>query len=175
MIYIGIDNGVSGSIAVLDNSGKVLLFEQTPIKSERNYTKEEHFLNRLDHAKLKELFFLVFKLNDNSTENIKIYIERPMVNPMRWKASMSAIRCLESLLVVLEQLKLDKSYEYIDSKEWQKAMLPKSVIKKGSEKLKKSGIRVSKKLFPSVKITTDADALLIAEYYRKKIYKRRVL
>jgi len=165
-MILAIDNGVSGSIACLNKNGKVILFLPTPVKKELNYTKEKAWLNRLDHHALKELLFFIFRENDNSFENISVYIERPMINPMRWKASMSAIRCLEALVVVLEEVKLPSPTKYIDSKEWQKTMLPSGL--KGADELKRAGVNVAERMFPGRKFIPDADALLMAEYLRRK-------
>jgi len=57
-------------------------------------------------------------------------------------------------------------YEYIDSKEWQKVLLPKGI--KGSDELKKASLDIGKRMFPTLKIKKDADGLLIAEYLRRK-------
>lgn len=48
MIFIGIDNGVSGSIGIIDEEGKAHLFP-TPTKSDLNYqkTKVKH-ITRID-------------------------------------------------------------------------------------------------------------------------------
>jgi hypothetical protein len=67
-------------------------------------------------------------------------------------------------LIALEESQW--AYEYIDSKEWQKSLLPKGL--KGSEELKKASLDVGKRLFPSLDIKKDADGLLIAEYLRRK-------
>ena len=54
-------------------------------------------------------------------------IERPMVNPKRFEATVSALRALEATLIVLESLNIGK--EYCDSKGWQKALLPYISVK----------------------------------------------
>jgi hypothetical protein len=87
-----------------------------------------------------------------------------MVNSTRFNASLSAIRALEATLIALEESKLP--YEYIDSKEWQKHLLPKGL--KGSDELKKASLDIGKRLFPSLELKKDADGVLIAEYLRRK-------
>ena len=57
-------------------------------------------------------------------------------------------------------------YEYIDSKEWQKILLPKGL--KGSDELKKASLDVGKRMFPELNLKKDADGLLIAEFLRRK-------
>ena len=78
---------------------------------------------------------------------------------------MSAIRALEATLIALEILEMP--YEYIDSKEWQKGLLPEGL--KG-EALKPASLDVGRRLFPKIdfKGFADADSLLIAEYQRKR-------
>jgi hypothetical protein len=88
-------------------------------------------------------------------------IERSMINPMRWVASVSAIRCLEATEIILEELQIP--YQFIDSKEWQKVLLPSGL--KGDQ-LKKAADDVAKRLFPKQTIV-NSDSLLIAEYCRR--------
>jgi len=159
MIYIGIDNGVSGSISVIDPNGNIHYFK-TPVIRSLNYTKTKAWLNRINVSVLK--IILEPFTNDLSQPCICL-LERPMLNPGRFKASISALRALEATLIVLEQLKIP--YEYIDSKEWQKRLLPNGLEK---EELKIASTEVAKRLFPSIEIKKDgdADSLLIAEYAR---------
>ena len=151
--FIGIDNGVTGAITILSESGTVLKHIKTPVKKCLNYTKKKAFMNRIDFPKLKT----------ELTANWDFFcmIERPMVNPMRWVASVSALRCLEATEIILEELQIP--YQFIDSKEWQKALLPSGL--KGDQ-LKKAANDVAKRLFPKQDIV-NADSLLIAEYCRR--------
>ncbi|MHC4574385.1 MAG: hypothetical protein ACYS76_09690 [Planctomycetota bacterium] len=43
--YVGIDNGVTGSIAILQENN---LFFEIPIKKELSYTKKKQYISRLD-------------------------------------------------------------------------------------------------------------------------------
>ena len=155
-IFIGIDNGVTGGITILYESGKVLKHIKTPIKNCLNYTKKKAFMNRVAFQELKTIL-------GNSTyyHDSFCMIERPMVNPMRWIASVSALRCLEATEIILEELQIP--YQFIDSKEWQKALLPSEL--KGDQ-LKKAALDIGKRLFPKQDIV-NADSLLIAEYCRR--------
>ena len=106
------------------------------------------------------------KLFDGYNKNdIRVICERPMINPTRWKASMSAIRCWEAQLIILEVLGV--SHQFVDSKEWQKMMLPKGI--KGSDEQKKASKDIGKRLFPSLADFkhTDFDGILIAEFARR--------
>ena len=151
--FIGIDNGVSGAITILDERTNVIIHINTPIKNHLNYTKKKAFINRIDFIVLRDILF--------TCQNSFCMIERPMVNPMRWNASVSALRCVEATEILLELLEIP--YQFIDSKEWQKALLPSGLKK---EQLKKAADSVAKRLFPKLKIV-NSDSVLIAEYCRR--------
>lgn len=152
---IGIDNGVTGGVTILSELGTVLLHIKTPVKKHLSYTKKKAFINRIDFPQLK------IELEKAGSDTF-CYIERPMINPGRWVASVSAIRCLEATEILLEELQIP--FQFLDSKEWQKALLPSGLIK---DELKRAADDVSKRLFPKLKVV-NADCLLIAEYCRRK-------
>lgn len=157
MNFIGIDNGVSGSVAVVCNEG-CRFYSPTPIFKDLNYTKAKSWVNRV-HTMTLSNYLATFK------EDCIVAIERPMVNPGRFKATVSALRALEATLIVLEGNKMP--YQFIDSKEWQKKMLPSGL--QGDE-LKWASNSVCKRLFPDIELKGpgDGDSLLIAEYLRRK-------
>jgi len=159
-IFFSIDNGVSGSLGFIHPDGKAS-FYLTPIKKCLNYTKVARYVNRIDVFKLKEIITNELK----EERNVICALERPMINPTRFQASLSAIRALEATLVVLEELKIP--YCYIDSKEWTK-ILPSGL--EGSEQLKAASLDIGKRLFPDLSpmFKKDADGILIAEYLRQK-------
>jgi len=158
--YIGIDNGVSGSVGVISDSGKAVWFKM-PVKNELSYTKTKKFINRVDIPALAELFNCVVPLD----ADIVCRIERPMVNPTRFNATLSAIRCLEAVQIFLEGRKVP--YGFIDSKEWQKRMLPAGLH--GSDELKAAADTVCRRLFPSISIKAGGgDSLMIAQYLKEK-------
>lgn len=159
-LFIGIDNGVSGSIGLVFENG-YCDFVLTPVFKELNYQKKVKYLNRIN---VKELRFYLNKHIEGCSSCIAL-LERPMVNPGRFDATVSALRALEATLIVLEDLKIPM--QYVDSKEWQKAMLPKGV--KGSSELKKASLDIGKRLFPQFKdiYKTDADGILIAEWAKR--------
>lgn len=162
-LYVGIDNGASGTVSVLSAGGSVLLHEKTPTRSEQSYTKDAKNITRIVVPKLRQL------LHPVSGATYFVYLERPFVNPQMFKASLSAIRALEATLIAIEELQdehgVDMRYSYIDSKEWQKVLLPAGL--KGSDVLKKAAVDVARRLFPHVG-SKDADSLLIAEYGRRR-------
>lgn len=158
---IGIDNGTSGSIGIV--GGDTPLFIKTPKYMQQSYTKKKQNISRLDIKKFRE--FLVLNVD---TSNCKAILERPLVNPGAFKTTMSAMRCLEAQLIVLEELNIP--YEYVDSKEWQKVMLPNGT--KGTSELKKASLDIGCRIFPMcsdvIKKQKDADGILIAEWARRK-------
>jgi len=100
-------------------------------------------------------------------DRIRAFIERPYMNPKGFKATASALRCLEATLISIERA-AGLSYEYIDSKQWQKVMLPKGC--KGPD-LKTTSRDIGCRLFPEhtkvIRKHKDADSLLIAEWARR--------
>ena len=159
-LFCGIDNGVSGSFAILSEDGKVQAFFKPPTVSGQDYTQKIQNVTRIVTTRLKEL------LSPYRDAKIMCFLERPMINATRFRASLSAIRAFEATLIVLDDLSLP--YDFVDSKAWQKALLPAGL--KGSDELKKASLDVGKRLFPSIdfKGLKDADSLLIAEYQRRK-------
>jgi hypothetical protein len=155
--YIGIDNGVSGSIGIIPMSGINARFHHTPTFSTLDYTKEKKNITRIDHEELKEILV--------DFRNPFAFIERPMVNPGRFAATASALRAMESTLIALDTLAIP--YRFIDSQEWQKAILPKGI--KGADNWKRASLIMGKQLFPQFKneFKSDADGLLIAEWARR--------
>jgi len=158
--FLGCDNGTTGNIGVIAPSET--LYFPMPVKKELNYTKQKQFLHRVD---VEKLFGWMKALKETNSEGCFCLVERPMINPQRWKPSMSAIRCLEATLIVLELLKIP--FQYIDSKQWQKELLPKGLKK---DELKKASLDIGKRLFPQIDWTKfkDADGLLIAEWGQRK-------
>lgn len=163
-IYAAIDNGVSGSIAVIHPDGTVF-YEATPVVRCLNYTKTKAWINRLDYAKFKAI--LEEQLVKPELPMI-LLLERPMIMPARFKATVSAIRCDEAQRGMLDLLKIP--FVYFDSKQWQrdgkntKGMLPSGM--EGDE-LKVASKQIGQQLFPKCKIKKDADALLMAEFARR--------
>lgn len=160
--YIGIDNGVSGSIGIIHPEGCEYI--ATPIISEQNYTKTKKNISRVDSKKLISLLTYY-----SQKYRCHVLLERPMVNPGRFHATISAIRALEATLIILETLNIP--FEYIDSKEWQKNVLPRMTQEESKKTdLKKLSLDIGKRLYPSInwKGFKDADGILIAHYLKKR-------
>lgn len=165
MIYVGIDNGTSSNgIGVVQDGGKSFQFA-TPVKKEQSYTKIKKIISRIDYTRMFKIFENLLK--DFPDEKFLVGLERPMINPRRFFASMSAMRALEATLIALENLEL--KFVYLDSKEWQRVMLPGNA---GGDDLKAASLSTGKRLFPHIKFKGDADGILIAEYLRIKNNKK---
>ena len=170
--YIGADNGISGSYAFLNPSGKGMRgnpsvsFHVTPVRKEQNYTKKKSQISRVIFEDLDNMLEVWYTLTVQS--GLLALIERPYVNPQGLKATISAVRCLEATLIALERNHI--AYQYIDSREWQKVMLPKGL--KGTAELKAASLDIGIRLFPGwkdhIERHKDADSLLIAEWARRK-------
>ena len=158
-IYIGIDNGTTGTIGILGDDIESKLYI-VPTKKEQNYQKTAKNISRLDYAKFLELF------KDYDKNNITAILERPLNNSTRYNSTMTAMRCFEAELTALEMSGI--RFMFIDSKEWQKYFLPKGI--RGSKELKKASLDIGNRLFPQFKGVKhkDRDGILIAEYARRK-------
>lgn len=162
-IWIGIDNGISGTIGIIGEDGVPFEFFKTPTIFGQDYTKAKKNISRIDSPKLLEIL-KIYAPAPNDGIVVKALVERPLVNPTRFNATTSALRSFEATLVILEALAIP--YQFIDSKEWQKALLPKGI--KGAEELKKASLDIGKRLFPGhVLKHPDMDGILIAEYGRR--------
>jgi len=158
--YIGVDNGCSGSIAIIKPTGEVF-FCATPVKKEQSYTKTKQSISRISFPKLVALF----KEQIPEASMVRVVMERPMINSQRFKSTVSASRSLEATLIVIEDY-FNFPFSYIDSRIWQKALLPSGI--EGDE-LKTASLQIGNRLFPQFKDHKhkDRDSLLMAEYARR--------
>lgn len=173
--YLGVDNGVSGTLGVIYPNNKYY-FKKTPIKNCLHWTRVEQHVNRIDYNILHEMFS---KAKEKSKGNILIILERPFANALRYKAAISAARAYEATIICIEELEIP--YIIIDSKDWQKELLPsintkkRSIKNKGKKKerkevdTKKLSLEVGNRLFPKMREVRhpDRDGLLIAEWARR--------
>ena len=171
-LIIGMDNGATGTVCAWIPEHSWISFQLTPSKRQQNYQKQTKSIDRVDHQKLKEWIseaIRVGKKHYKSKLKTAIVLQRPMVNPQRFDASLNAVRALEATLIVIQQLQL--SYIVIDSKLWQHQFFGKSTIgldlklqslKRGLEQLKK--IEGTQKMQQTALQHGDADALMIAKF-----------
>ena len=156
-IFIGIDNGVTATVGVVGDGIAPRTFH-VPVKKEQNYTKAKDIITRLDAKGFADIFV------GYDPAEITVLMERPMVNPGRFKATTSALRCFEAELVIIEYLLLRRMY--VDSRDWQKVLLPKGC---SGDDLKKASLDIGNRLFPQFADFKhpDRDGLLIAEFGRR--------
>jgi hypothetical protein len=161
-IYIGIDNGITGSIGIITPEESFLY--PTPSISQQDFTKKKQNISRLNRTEFKDII-----LKYGPYDSVFVLMERPFWNPMLSpKSSKSGVMCLESQLSLIEDLMWP--HDVIDSKAWQKELLPDGVKK--SPELKKASKDIGIRLFPmleeEIKKQKDADGILIAEFARRR-------
>ena len=159
MTTIGIDNGSTGSIAVLGPSGA--LFESVPTRDCLHYGKNGTISQRLDGG----AFALLIAPFLHDSLDVRVFIERPFTgSPMMIKTMLASHRFFEATIIALEDLKL--GYQVVDSREWQAALLGNvktSALLKKASKLR--GLQLYPALTAAIESHGDADGLLIAHYY----------
>lgn len=163
-LYIGIDNGTSGTIGILGENTRT--FIETPTFKQQSYTKKKEMISRVDINLLYQILTNAMVTEGAQSEDCMVVMERPLINPQMFKNSMSASRALEAELCVIEMLSIP--HLYIDSKQWQSVLLPKGT--KGSSDLKKASMDIGMRLFPehseAIRKHKDADGILIAYWAR---------
>lgn len=156
---IAVDNGVTGSFAVIGPEGS--FFEAIPTK-EQLMGKAGKIIRRIDHQELHRLLF------PHCCAGFRVYVERPFTgSAFMVNVSVLSARAHEAVSIVLENL--SAPYETVDSKQWQASML--GAIK-GSPALKKASMLRGMQMFPAhakaIKDHGDADSLLMAQYYHNQ-------
>jgi len=167
-MVIGLDNGVTGSFAMIGGD-RVIRAQKTPTYKEQDYTDKKQQVQRL---KFRTMYHIIKRAKQNLGPIDMVLIEKPFVNPRMWKSSVSAVRCLEATLCVFEALGVtSERIRYCSSRLWQKAYLDPDL--KGQTELKADSFRRGLKDFPECKdvILThgDADGIYIALYAWEKM------
>jgi hypothetical protein len=160
-IWIGIDNGASGTIGWITNTGDAGI-DKIPTKVTLNYQKRGKFIARVDLPRLLGMIQHILAIGeDEQMPRVLVGVERPFTGP-RFNTVASGMRAFEAVLIGLEQMAL--SYVFLDSKQWQGKILGKSI--KGTARLKSASKLKAEQLYPKVglKSVPDADGLLIAYY-----------
>ena len=162
MLYIGIDNGVTGTVGAVGEG--YYRFALTPVKKEQSYTKAKNIITRVDVNEFRRLIEDIIEEAGVQRQEVLVIMERPLINPTMFKASMSASRTLEAELGVIEMLGL--GHRYCDSRDWQKVVLPKGTT--GTSELKKASLDIASRLYPDYEKEyrkhKDADGLMIAHW-----------
>lgn len=159
------DNGVTGTIGLYGEG--VAGFWQVPTITRLSFHKTPKKTTAISPEGLRSL------LKSIGQDNLVAYRERPMINPGRWVASMSACRADEVETIILEELGI--KFHYVDSKDWQRVILPSSGQKGTTSALLKSeSMKIGCRMFPQFEKTIrhhgDADGILGACVLYKKLY-----
>jgi hypothetical protein len=156
VISIGIDNGVSGSVAIVDD-GRLVAFRPTPVRRVLHWGKRGKFRHRVDHERAYEWL----SVETAGHIDCRAVVERPMVNPQMFASSLSAVAALEAVEILLERMAI--GYEVVDSRAWQKRYLGEV---KGSKDLKAASLARGVQMFPqfadAFRRHGDADAVFLA-------------
>jgi len=167
MNILGIDPGLSGAIAELDEKGKVIQLIDMPIIS---YKKGKKIKRDYDVGLIRAFF--------DTVQKKIVFIEKMQSMPpgFRVQASFSLGECQGIFRGMFSTFGI--GYELILSKEWKRHF---SITKdKGDEKAQ--AFQIASRLFPEAKLKTErgrvldgrSEALLIAEYGRIKLSGRNL-
>ena len=158
---IFIDNGNTGSMGWYGEGGSG--FCLVPVKTRMSHHIKPHKIKAVDGPALSCIISDIIKQAGHGVEGVIVCRERPMINPRRWKASLSASRADEAETIVLEAAGVP--FIYVDSKTWQRGTLPSSGAKGvTSSTLKAESMAEGLRRFPEFSALTkkhgDADGIL---------------
>lgn len=158
---IFIDNGNTGSMGWYGEAGAG--FCMVPVKTRMSHHVRPHKIKAVDGPALSALISNIIQRTGHGKEGVIVCRERPMINPRRWKASLSASRSDEAETIALEAAGVP--FIYVDSKTWQHGTLPSSGTKGvTSSTLKAESMAEGLRLFPEfsalIKKHKDADGIL---------------
>lgn len=141
MLYVGVDPGASGAIAVLDSTGAVVMCE-------RNSDTESEVATRLEECCRGER-------STGLIERVHSMPRQGVVSSFKFGQSYGFLRGVLTAIGV--------PFEEVTPQMWQKAM---GCLSKGDKNMTK---QKAGQLFPGVRVAHwNADALLIAEYCRRR-------
>jgi len=161
MYFIGIDNGCTGSIGIINSDTNEMVFKPTPNKKVLDFqTTSKKYVTRVDFDELCTVLMTC------CLDETKVMVEIPLMNPHLWKASISAVRALETTWIALE--KSDLSFEFISVHKWRKRFIPGYTSTMKAAEAKKLGMEIAIRKFPALadefRKHGDPDGLLIAEH-----------
>lgn len=167
-LFIGIDNGVTGSIGIIGE--KYSDFILTPTFKQQDYTKAKNEIRRINSFEFRKILETALSKNDCEVKDAMIMMERPVVNPSpkMFKTSILSARCFENELCQIESIGI--GYMTCDSKEWQRIFLPQGTMGPDLKvKSKDIGCRMFPEFSDLIKKHKDADGIFIALYLQKKM------
>lgn len=163
--FIGVDPGLKGAIAIIDENGYWIQIQDTP-----TITFQKGKKNKTEYN-IGEIKRVLFNFIDISSDKTTVFVEKMQSMPpgIRVQASFSLGYCqglFEGILTALEI-----PYQLVISKHWQKHF---QITKPKGDK-KTQSFQIASRLFPTATLTGPkggvkdgrSDALLIAEYGRQ--------
>lgn len=167
MIYLGIDPGLLGAIAILGPDGAQTVHKMPTLKAGAKVGRlsyDERMIGELLSLDQDDGGFVVIEQPALSPVKGKGGVFRPMLAGAAYSLGLCTGLCLSALPPAFR-------WELVRANAWKKAMM-------GGLKGKDASIAVAKRLFPGVRLcATDrctkpdhnmAEALLLAEYARRR-------
>ena len=119
MLYVGIDPGVTGAIAVLDDSdGEMWIYS----------------LSEVDIGRTIGATFLDITYDERPNREVLVVIEKPQIMVKNVSLTAKQFQQFGEILGALSALKIP--HETVTPQKWQKAVLP--TLPKGRDKVKKA-------------------------------------
>lgn len=147
MNFLGIDPGKNGGFAMINKEGCVIL---------------EHSASKMTPRDIVDVFNHIHALRGFSYNTTRCFLERVHSMPKQGvKSTFSFGENFGTYIGILTAMKIP--FNYVSPGTWQRAM---GCLSKGDKNVTK---RKAQELFPNLRMThAIADALLIAEYGRRK-------
>lgn len=142
---LGFDNGVSGSFTLMDPKGRVVMFEHVPTYKEDKWTKPK---TKKLKTKVKETKDKITLIDIDALQRMLIskvgvlsdvhcFLERPAISyNAAWsmQTSISASMSWAYVIYVLKKLNIKRTD--IDSRDWQKALIPEAMGENNKDYMK---------------------------------------
>lgn len=168
MIYLGIDNSLSGALCILSGSS-IVAMTQMPVKT---YVPPKKGAKSAREIDVVAVWRWLYEIVGHQLSNVVVMIEKP-TNAKTYRAAEAMAGSFHALRAMCELKNL--KWWRITPQSWQKVMLPGCV--KGDTK--PAALRAAKQIWPdeswlatkrsSVPHDGLVDAALIAEYCRRTI------
>lgn len=162
-VFVGFDNGTTGTYGVVDYAGKAIAFGETPVKTVRDYTLKIRHITRIDVLAVMRLLHIFAGLGSK----LVVVTERPLLNPRLFRGSVSAVRAYEALLIAIE-LAGGTVARTVDIRNWMAEYTPLSEVQDTKENSARIGVELFPQFADEIAGHGDADGLLMAEYARRE-------
>jgi hypothetical protein len=167
--YIGVDPGLKGAIAIIDETGKISVQDMPIISYEKGLTKKRNIKHKTEYdvAVLKTLFQNHFSLGDCFISLEKMQALPPGYPIQATAGLMWCMGFVEGVCAITNH-----KYELVKPKDWQHSF----EITKDKGDTKAQSYQIASRLFPEAELKGPrgalkdgrCDALLIAEWGRRK-------